>query len=52
MCTTDKIIGKLCLKTIKEKGQASPYMVGATNKMKGCDTFLVKWGYMGYNSGS
>ena len=27
----------------------SSYMVLATSKMKGGDTFLVKWEYMGYN---
>ena len=34
----------------REQGQGSPYMAGATSKMKD-DIFLVKWGYMGYNSG-
>ena len=33
-----------------EQGQGSPYMAGAISKMKD-DIFLVKWGYMGYNSG-
>ena len=34
-----------------EEGQCSPYMVGATSKMKEMDKFLVKWRIQGYNSG-